>query len=39
MIFIEVRHSMMDNYYTNFKEDIKIRILLFLFSYLIILVF
>ena len=37
-IFIEVNHSMMNNNYINYKEDIKIRIKLFFFSFLIILI-
>ena len=37
LIFIEVNHSMMNNDYKNIKEDIKIRIKLFISSYFIIL--
>ena len=37
-IFIEVNHSMMNNDYINYKEDIKIRIILFIYSFLIILI-
>ena len=37
-IFIDVNHSMMNNNYINYKEDIKIRIKLFFFSFLIILI-
>ena len=38
LIVIEVSHSMMCNNYINYKDDIKIRITLFIFSYLFIFV-